>query len=129
MVPAELERAALGFYTALASLLDGDVGPMLRVWSHADDVTYMGPFGELLVGWEPIRDSLTAQAAQHLGGTVQPEELHYYASPTLGVVVGYERGANELNGQPIPVDVRATSVYRLDIGQWLMIGHHTDRLG
>jgi ketosteroid isomerase-like protein len=129
MVLAELERAAHGFYIALASLLAGDVDPMLEIWSHADDVTYLGPFGELLVGWGPIRDALAAQAAQHLGGVVEPEELHFVASPTLGVVVGYERGANEIDGAAVPVDIRATSVYRLEDGHWLMIGHHTDRLG
>ena len=52
---AHLEDATRGFYVALNDVLGGDVAPVLAVWSHADDVTYMSPFGELLVGWEPVR--------------------------------------------------------------------------
>ena len=36
-------EAVAGFYAALNTMFKGDLGPMLEVWSHADDVTYMGP--------------------------------------------------------------------------------------
>lgn len=123
-----LEQVSGEFYEALNAVLAGDVEPMLKLWSHADDVTYMSPFGELLVGWEPIRDSWQAQADQHLGGSVHPEELHFVAAPTLGCVVGFERGAVEIDGTSTPVNIRATSLYRLEDGRWAMIGHHTDPL-
>ena len=124
-----LEEATHSFYDALNAVLGGNVSPMLEMWSHADDVTYMSPFGELLVGWEPIRDSWQVQADQHLGGRVEPEELRHLASPTLGFVVGFERGAVEINGATTTVDIRATSLYRFEDGRWAMIGHHTDPLG
>jgi ketosteroid isomerase-like protein len=128
-MPTTLEDATQGFYDALNAVLGGDVEPMLELWSHADDVTYMSPFGELLVGWEPIRDSWQSQADQHLGGRVEPEELRHFDSPTLGCVVGFERGAVEIDGATTPVDIRATSTYRVEDGRWAMIGHHTDPLG
>ena len=128
-MPANLEDATAAFYAALNDMLAGDAEPMLALWSHDDDVTYMSPFGELLVGWEPIRASWQAQADQRLGGRVEPEELHHFASDTLGVVVGFERGSVEINGTVTPVDIRATSVYRAENGDWAMIGHHTDPLG
>lgn len=124
-----LEAATRAFYAALNDMLRGDVSPMLELWSHADDVTYMSPFGELLVGWEPIWASWQAQADQRLGGRVEPEELHHFASDTLGFVVGFERGSVEIDGAATPVDIRATSMYRLENGSWAMIGHHTDPLG
>jgi len=126
---AALERATEEFYAALNAVLAGDPQPMFELWSHADDVTYMSPFGELLVGWEPIRDSWQAQADQHLGGSVRPEELQFIAAPTLGFVVGFERGTIEINDPSTPVDIRATSLYRLENDRWAMIGHHTDPLG
>lgn len=128
-MPASLEDATQAFYAALNAMLGGDVGPMLELWSHADDVTYMSPFGELLVGWEPIRDSWQTQADQHLGGRVDPEELRHFTSPTLGFVVGFERGHIEIDGATTPVNIRATSMYRIEDDRWAMIGHHTDPLG
>ncbi len=50
-------------------------------------------------------------------------------SSTLGFVVGFERGTVEINGVSTKVDIRATSLYRLEEGRWKMIGHHTDPLG
>jgi ketosteroid isomerase-like protein len=128
-MPASLEDATRAFYAALNDTLGGNVEPMLQLWSHADDVTYMSPFGELLVGWEPIRASWQAQADQRLGGSVEPEELHHFASDTLGFVVGFERGSVEIDGKAAPVNIRATSMYRVEDGGWKMIGHHTDPLG
>lgn len=128
-MPANLEDATAAFYAALNDVLSGDAEAMLALWSHADDVTYMSPFGELLVGWEPVRASWQAQADQRLGGHVEPEELHHFTSETLGVAVGFERGNVEIDGTATPVDIRATSVYRVESGDWTMIGHHTDPLG
>jgi ketosteroid isomerase-like protein len=128
-VSTSLEQASEGFYDALNAMLGGDVGPMLGLWSHSDDVTYMSPFGELLVGWEPIRASWQAQADQHLGGRVEAEELHLFSSQELGFVVGFERGSVEIDRVMTPVDIRATSMYRVEDGRWAMIGHHTDPLG
>jgi len=128
-MPAPLEAATRSFYAALNDMLAGDVAPMLALWSHADDVTYMSPFGELLVGWEAISRSWEAQADQRLGGHVEPEELRHFVSDALGFVVGFERGSVEIDGQDTAVDIRATSMYRVEDGRWMMIGHHTDPLG
>jgi len=124
-----LQNATQAFYEALNAMLGGDAEPMLALWSRADDVTYMSPFGELLVGWEPIRASWQTQADARLGGRVDPEELRFVSSETLGVVVGFERGSVVVDGVDTRVDIRATSTYRLEDGHWAMIGHHTDPLG
>lgn len=124
-----LEEASAGFYAALNTMLDGDAAPMCEMWSHADDVTYMSPFGELLVGWPAVRASWLGQAEARLGGRVEPEEVRHLASSDLGVVVGFERGSVEIDGVPTAVDIRATSTYRVEDGRWVMIGHHTDPLG
>lgn len=128
-MPAPLEEATDRFYAALNAVLGGDAGPMARLWSHADDVTYMSPFGELLAGWEPIAASWQSQADQRLGGEVHAEQLRHFSSATLGFAVGFERGHVEIDGRRTPVDIRATSMYRLEGDDWAMIGHHTDPLG
>jgi len=50
----EVRMAAEQLYAALNSMFEGDLDPMIEVWSHADDVTYMGPSGGILVGWEEV---------------------------------------------------------------------------
>ena len=42
------------FYSALNAMFAGDLAPMKKVWSHADDVTYMGPSGGFRVGWDQV---------------------------------------------------------------------------
>jgi len=123
-----LDEAATGFYTALNGMLGGDSGPMIEAWSHADDVTYMSPFGELLVGWDAVRQSWQSQADAHLGGRVDGAEIRSHGSGDLGFVVGFERGWIEVEGVRRDVDIRASSMFRLEDGKWLMIGHHTDPL-
>lgn len=124
-----LDQAATGFYAALNVMLGGDAAPMLEAWSHADDVTYMSPFGELLVGWDAVRRSWEAQAEAHLGGRVDGDEIRSLGSGDLGFAVGFERGWIEIEGERRDVDIRATSMFRLEDDRWLMIGHHTDPLG
>lgn len=128
-MPVPLHEATERFYAALNAMLGGDATPMCDLWSHADDVSYMSPFGELLIGWDAVRASWQAQAGQRLGGEVHAEELHHVASPTLGFVVGFERGHVEIDGARAPVNIRATSTYRMEDDRWAMIGHHTDPLG
>lgn len=124
----DLRTAAYHFYTALNAVFDGDTGPMSEAWSHAPDVTYMSPFGQLLVGWAAAEASWHEQAEGIDRGTVMPEDLHLFRSDTLGVVVGMERGTVVIGGQENVVSIRATTTYRLEDGAWKVIGHHTDRL-
>ena len=69
-----VEEATAQFYTSLNTMFTGNAGPMQEIWSHADDVTYLGPTGEFQVGWNEVRDVWEAQAALHLGGKVEPYE-------------------------------------------------------
>jgi ketosteroid isomerase-like protein len=116
------------FYAALNTMFEGNVEPMLNVWSHADDVTYMGPDGEFTVGWDQVSNSWTRQAALKLGGKVRPEGAHVTVGQDIATVECFEIGENFIDGQPQKVSLRATNVFRNENGQWKMIGHHTDLL-
>jgi ketosteroid isomerase-like protein len=124
-----VQAANSGFYVSLNALFTGDAQPMHEVWSHADDVTYMGPGGGFLRGWIDVRDRLDAQAALKLGGTIEPVKTHVAVGDDLAFVQCYERGSNhDAQGLPVQVSIRATSVFRKENGAWKMIGHHTDLL-
>jgi ketosteroid isomerase-like protein len=124
-----VQAAVAQFYTALNAMFNGDLAPMDAIWSHADDVTYMGPAGGYRVGWDQVRADWQQQAAQKLGGTVKPEAARITMSKDLAVVHNYEKGENtNAEGNPAMVSIRATNVFRKEGGKWKMIGHHTDLL-
>jgi ketosteroid isomerase-like protein len=121
--------AVAKFYSALNVMFSGDAGPMKAVWSHAADVTYMGPDGGLTQGWPAVLAGWEAQAAAKLGGEVQPADLHVTAGHDLAISNSWERGQNVgADGKVEVVSIRATNVFRKEGGSWKMIGHHTDLL-
>lgn len=122
-------QATSQFYASLNAMFTGDVGPMLEVWSHADDVTYMGPDGEFHVGWRDVREVWEAQAALQLGGQIEPYQTRITVGTDLAFSQCYEKGSNlDPQGRPVQVSIRATNLFRKENGQWKMIGHHTDIL-
>ena len=125
----DVRAAVAGFYAALNEMFVGNLAPMDAVWSHAADVTYMGPGGDYRVGWEHVRASWEEQASMKLGGKVEPDEVRIQVGPELAVIHNLERGVNVgAQGRTERVAIRATSIFRKERGSWKMIGHHTDPL-
>jgi ketosteroid isomerase-like protein len=121
--------AAAQFYAALNQMFTGDLRQMKEVWSHADDVTYMGPGGGFQVGWGQVLKNWEAQAALKLGGKVEAADMRIVVGRDIAVVHDYEKGENtNLKGGVEKVSIRATNVFRKEGGKWKMIGHHTDLL-
>ena len=126
----EVRQAAAQFYVALNALFTGDVKPMNQVWSHAADVTYMGPGGGFQVGWKRVLPNWQAQAARKLGGTIKPAKMQVTVGRDIAITHNFEEGenTNAENDRPQKVSIRATNVFRKENGKWKMIGHHTDLL-
>lgn len=124
-----VEQANAEFYTSLNTMFTGDASPMQEIWSHADDVTYLGPAGDFLVGWNDVRDIWQEQADLKLGGKVEPYELRVTIGNDLAFTQCYEKGSNvDADGRTVQVSIRATNLFRKENGTWKMIGHHTDLL-
>ena len=124
-----VRQAAAAFHEALNAMLKGDAGPMAAVWSHADDVTYMGPDGTIRVGWQEVRASWQAQAAMRLGGEVRGEATRVTLGRDLAATHGYVRGHNfDAGGTRHEVSIRETNLFRREDGAWKMVGCHADPL-
>ncbi len=122
-------RATGQFYDALNAMFTGDLAPMKALWSHADDVTYMGPGGGLQVGWKAVEKILEGHAAMKLGGKVHPEDMHVTVGEDVAVMHSVQSGElMNVDGKPRKLSLRATSVFRKEGGAWKMVGHHTDLL-
>ncbi|MCW5940622.1 MAG: nuclear transport factor 2 family protein [Fimbriimonadaceae bacterium] len=127
--PGDVLAANDGFYSALNKMFAGDLADMVDVWSHSEDVTYMGPTGGFQNGWTAVLKDWEGQAAMKLGGRVVPSEVRVIVGQNLAVVNDYEEGENtNADGKVEKLRLRATNVYRLENGKWKMVGHHTDTL-
>jgi ketosteroid isomerase-like protein len=124
-----VREVAEQFYLALNVMFTGDLEPMKKVWSHAEDVTYMGPGGGFRVGWSQVLADWEAQAAMKLGGEVKPVDMRVTVGRDLAVASNYEIGENAgPEAKPRTVEIRATNLFRKEGGEWKVIGHHTDIL-
>lgn len=124
-----VSAATAEFYAALNQMFVGDLESMKTVWSHAADVTYMGPGGGFKIGWEQVLKDWEAQAALKLGGKVQAVDMHVTVGRDLAIVSNVENGENtNAKGQVQKLSIRATNLFRKEGGKWKMIGHHTDLL-
>lgn len=123
-----VHEATDGFYAALNAMFTGDAEPFKDVWSHADDVTFMGPDGSVNVGWDDVLANWEAQAGMKLGGEIRHELIMATVGEDLAVVQCREIGENIIDGKPIEVSLRATNIFRKENGAWKMISHQTDQL-
>jgi len=124
-----VKQAVSQFYVALNEMFKGNIEPMKEVWSHADDVTYMGPPSGMKIGWAQVLSDWETQAAMKLGGTVNPENMTITIGNDIAVISNFEKGSNtNADGKPQEVSIRARNTFRKEDGKWKMIGHHTDLL-
>jgi len=124
-----IAAASANFYAALNTLFTGNVQPMKDAWSHANDITYMGPDGLYLIGWQKIETMWDSVAALKLGGCVTPLQLHTVIGADMAVITCIESGENEINGKAETVRIRSSTVFHNRSGSWKVIGHQTDLLG
>jgi ketosteroid isomerase-like protein len=124
----EVENATKMFYEALQAVFSGDVTLMKQVWSHAEDVTYLGPQGGLFVGWQQVLNAWKEQAALKLQGSIEVQNEHFFQDGNIGISQTYEVGSNYREGKLQNVRIRATNIFRRENSGWKMISHHTDLL-
>lgn len=125
----EVHNAMARFTRALDAVFAGDVEPMSEVWSHADDVTYLGPRGGVRTGWAAVLADWEAQAAMRLGGGVEPRNVQVVAGGDLAVATSEIVGSNtDPTGVEQEVRIRSTNTFRRETDGWKVIGTHTDPL-
>ena len=127
MSKAPMQQAAEAYYEAINRVTQGDMTLMDEVWSHADDVTNMGPFGGRQVGWQEVRAEFAREAALNLKGRVTAEDMRVVVGSDMAYVICVEHVEHvDVDGRAIEVRFRATNIYRLEDGVWKLIHHHND---
>src|SRR5215210_3225694 len=126
-VEDEVRQASEQFYAALNSMLNGDTGPMMEVWSHGSDASAMHPSDRLPNGWEEVRAGWEQAAQAFSGGQVALDEMAMFAiTEDAAYTLGTEHGQASVGDQTVGIDWRVTNIYRRDADGWKIVHHHTD---
>ena len=131
MTPEGTVRKALeAFYAAVNQLQRGDPAPMLAVWSHAADVTQLGPGGGWQQGWAQVR-SYYEQAARLAAAspatvTAAAGDMSIQVEHDWAYTYGSEKVQVTRDGQTSYFTPRATHIYRLEAGRWKLRHRHAD---
>lgn len=124
-----VRQAVEQWFVVLNAMLNGDPKPFADLYSHADDITYMGAEGTYRVGWAATYADWTAQAEKSTGGKAEGADIHVAIKGDMATAAHYTKGAvKQPNGEIAQTFLRETSVFRKEGGQWRMIGHHADAI-
>ena len=125
---ASLPDAADAFYAAGNQMLAGDLSGFEAIWSEADDISHLGPTGVICFGRSAVMDEFAKEAAMGFEGTLRAEDRQFVESPQMGYLICVERTRGMTKaGESITVDIRATTIFRKEAGDWSVVHHHTDR--
>ena len=108
-------------------ILRGDPKPLCELWSRGEDVTFYGPDGGRLNGWEAVRAALEGMALQKFGGRVTRTEQRFIVTPELAYVLALQRCEGIKFGEKLLThDVRTITIYRLERSEWKVIHYQVD---
>ena len=114
------------FYVALNQVYAGDAAPMVALWSVAPYVSAMHSLGDHEVGLEQVTAEWNLVASRVSEGQVSFEQLRLHAHGDMGFVVGIERGAVNIDGKRLEVNIRVTNIFEKSSGEWKVVHHHAD---
>lgn len=125
---ASLQDAADAFYAAGNRLLAGEAEAFAAIWSEADDISHLGPLGATRTGRAAVMEEFARESAMGFAGTLVADERRFVETAEMGYLVCTERTRGMTQaGEAISTDIRATTIWRREQGQWLVVHHHTDR--
>lgn len=123
-----LAEAADAFYAAGNRLLAGDTDAFAAIWSEADDISHLGPTGVICRGRQAVMEQFAREAAMGFAGTLVADGRQLVETAEMGLLVCTERTSGMTrDGEPLQLDIRSTTVFRKEQGQWKAVHHHTDR--
>ena len=115
-------------HAAITQQSQGHPEPFLELWSHADDVTIMAAIGGYQVGFDAVRELLTAASNTQQFDGWRAENVATVLDGNLAFTVELEHYARTGDGEDKGMTLRATQIYRREDGQWRVIHRHGDIL-
>jgi ketosteroid isomerase-like protein len=118
-----LERVADG----LAEMGAGNPGPYAACWADSADVTLFGARGPIEKGHHAVTRTVERVGSRFGNGRLVPRYEVVEHSGDLAYTVGTEEGTVRVDGgEPRPMAIRVTHVYRRIEGDWWLVHRHAD---
>jgi ketosteroid isomerase-like protein len=125
----DLEEALEQYHRAVEAVVKGDSSPQERLWSRRDDVTLANPLGPPARGWSAVSDALRHAVSQLSDGEIlASERISGSSSGDLAYIVELERSRVRMGGagEPVPVSLRVTTIFRREDDGWKIVHRHAD---
>jgi len=115
-------------HAAITKQSQGHPEPFLELWSHAGDVTIMAAIGGYQVGFDAVRELLTAASKTQQFDGWRAENVATVLAENLAFTVELEHYTHADDREDKAMTLRATQIYRREDGQWRVIHRHGDIL-
>ena len=109
----------------------GDPAPAKALYTRGDDALLANPFGGVKRGWTAVSQALDAASSNFRDGKrVRFEEVSRYSSDDLVTLFEQEHWEMKVGARTelAPIDLRVTTTFRLDDGEWKIVSRHADNL-
>lgn len=119
------------YHSACDAFAIGDPAPIKALYARSEDVLLANPFGGTSRGWMAVSQALDFASSNFRDGErVRFEEVSRYSSAELVTLFEHEHWETKVAGrnEPAPFDLRVTTTFRFDGGEWKIVSRHADPL-
>lgn len=119
------------YHSACDAFAIGDPAPIKTLYARSEDVLLANPFGGASRGWTAVSEALDfASSNFREGNRVRFEEVSRYSGADLVTLFEQEHWETKVGARSelAPFDLRVTTTFRLDGGEWKIVSRHADPL-
>ncbi len=119
------------YHAALDEFQRGNPEPVKLMFSRRVDVTLANPFGSRSRGWKSVAETAELAATHYRDGHAKEfESISKFVGADLAYLLEVERYVTKIDGREVatPLDLRVTSIFRLEDGEWKLVHRHADEL-
>lgn len=114
------------YVTAETAIHNGDIGPRLAMWSRTEPLTLFGA-AVSGTGWAKLDATFHMLGDEFSDCTAYVNEvIAAEASGDLAYMVAIEHTSASIKGTPRTYELRATTVFRREDGEWKIVHRHGD---
>lgn len=127
----DVENVIEQYHSACDAFALGDPAPIKALYARGEDVVLANPFGGASRGWRAVSQALDfASSNFREGERVRFEEVSRYSSADLVTLFEREHWETKVGArnEPAPFDLRVTTTFRLESGEWKIVSRHADPL-
>jgi len=126
---ASFEDAVVRNHEAIVAFMRRDTQPFKDLYSRRDDATLANPFGGVARGWAEIAPRIDRAASFYSDGeTTGIETISSDHTDDFGYCFEIEHLRGRLGARDVvdEIDLRTSSVFRCEDGDWKLVHRHAD---